>query len=68
MAGLPECVTFEPKGFRDVYWCPALNEPFVVEYDLILGSPNAGKTVCPYCGTLEFSEHTFIAHILKPRT
>ena len=61
-----------PKGFRDVYWCWAINEP---SFLLSTGSqdPKEGK-----CGTCEcvvwfpnsFMEsdderHTFVCHILK---
>lgn len=55
-------VEYKPQGFRDVYWCPSLNEPFVIEY--ITGTD---KRYCPLCKTQEFDEgHEFIAHILKP--
>jgi hypothetical protein len=59
-------VTFEEKGFRDVRWCPYLNEPFIVEYF------STGEAHCPNCETLyepgnyEESTHKFICHILKP--
>lgn len=54
-------VTFEEKGYRDVRWCPNLNEPFIIEYDL-----KTGKLDCPNCGSYEESNHQFICHILKP--
>ena len=64
--GKPECVVDTARGFRDVWWCWIINEP---EFPTYGGGPD-GKHVCPGCGfaieDLE-DEHTFIAHILKPR-
>jgi len=44
------------KGFRDIYWCPNLNEPFIVKFI-------NGKIHCPNCDCFEHPEHTFIGHI-----
>lgn len=60
-------VTAEPKGFRDIYWCPYLNEPVILKYD-------GDKPKCDGCGNVYDSveqmaddTHTFICHVLKPR-
>ena len=61
---------FIPQGVRDVYWCCALDMPFVLTDKHNLGpdpvfEPNK-KIVCPYC-RLEFEmdsgSHTFIVSI-----
>lgn len=53
-------VSFEPKGYRDVIWCPLLNEPGFLEYS------HAGPE-CPNCqGNYEPETHPFIVHIEKP--
>ena len=66
-------VSFERKGYRDVYWCPTLNEPVILTYN----KTDDGEYY-PYCcickeplpsledDAREFS-HAFIAHILKPQ-
>lgn len=59
-------VTDEPKGFRDVYWCLLLNEPFVIEYD-------GNKPTCPNCDCGPFdsveqmagNDHVFVCHVAK---
>lgn len=57
-------VNFEPKGFRDVYWCGPVNEPMVLEY-------RGDTTYCPLCkredvvGDEGFG-HAFICHVVKP--
>lgn len=53
-------VTFEPTGYRDVIWCPYLNEPAIIQY-------KNGEPDCPNCpGNYEPETHEFICHILKP--
>ena len=58
--GRPDVVTFEPTGYRDVYWCPLINEPYFHKYDTL------GKVEsCGGCGwdlTKENHEHVFLAH------
>lgn len=56
-------VSFEPKGYRDVVWCPYGNEP------AIIGSyGESEKSInCPECnGNFEYSTHPFICHLGKP--
>lgn len=68
-----EQIAHEAKGFRDVYWCGALNEPVIVSY------PFQGKTasgvvvgddstpICTHCdGKVLWGDHQFMFHILKP--
>jgi hypothetical protein len=51
----------EPRGFRDLMWCPYLNEPAILEWRNEL--PH-----CPNCdGNFEASTHAFIGHVGKPR-
>lgn len=50
----------EPKGFRDLMWCPYLNEPAILEY-------KDDRPHCPNCnGNFEASSHAFMGHIFKP--
>jgi hypothetical protein len=51
-------ITNEPKGFRDIMWCPYLNEPAILEY-------KEGKPWCPNCENFEAETHEFIGHIKK---
>ncbi len=49
-----------PKGYRDLMWCPYLNEPAILEYED--GAPH-----CPNCnGNFEAETHVFMGHIHKP--
>lgn len=65
-------VTFDkPEGFRDVYWCHSVNEPFIIEYGmptLVDGKPKP-HTMCPLCRCtqvdMENSGHIFLCHIQK---
>jgi len=66
--GLPQLVSFESRGFRDVYWCPSLNEPYIITYKLGTQFP-----VCSGCNNvyesierMENDFHTFICSIYKP--
>jgi len=62
--GLPQYVVYEPKGFRDVMWCPYLNEPAIIEYR---DKDGKKEPYCPNCnGNFEPESHPFICHILKP--
>jgi hypothetical protein len=63
---IKEAVSFQPKGFGDVYWCNVTNFPVIIswKYD---------KSYCESCHQEilsdeeeEFKEHTFIAHIQDP--
>lgn len=58
-------VGFEPRGFRDVYWCWNLNEPFVVSYR---GEGENRKRFCENCNAHDFDDqnHVFICSIYKP--
>lgn len=57
--GRPHRVSFHPKGYRDVMWCPYLNEPAILEW-------RDGKPHCPNCnGHFEGATHLFICHIEK---
>lgn len=50
----------ESKGFRDLMWCPYLNEPAIIKY-------KDGKPDCPNCdGSFEAETHLFMGHIRKP--
>ena len=49
-------ITNEKKGFRDLYWCPNLNEPFIIQF-------RYKKLYCPNCASFEHPEHIFIGHI-----
>lgn len=58
-SGIPDRVTFHPLGFRDVMWCPYLNEPAILEW-------RKNKPHCPNCdGNFEPQTHPFICHIQK---
>jgi hypothetical protein len=58
--GRPDRVTFEPKGYRDVIWCPYGNEPTFLSW----GRDNLPQ--CDNCnGNWEAETHPFICHILK---
>ena len=60
VTGFPGMVSFEPKGYRDVVWCPYLNEPAILVYE-------NGEPDCPNCNhNYEPSTHIFICHIIKP--
>jgi hypothetical protein len=57
--GIPDRVTFQPLGYRDVMWCPYLNEPAILEW-------RKDKPHCPNCnGNFEPETHPFICHIQK---
>jgi len=59
--GFEGAVRFISRGFRDVYWCPYLNEPIIITYPL----PDK-KAWCSGCdGTMD-TDHMFICSILKP--
>lgn len=52
-------ISRKPHGYRDVMWCPYINEPAIIEY-------RDGKPYCPLCnGNFEASTHEFICHIKK---
>ncbi len=56
-------LTFKPQGYRDVLWCPYLNEPWIMEYNV-----KTKEVSCPNCdGNYEPSTHPFICHINKYR-
>lgn len=57
-------VIFEQKGFRDVVWCPYLNEPAFIEY-VTLDDGERGPH-CQNCESYKPETHQFICHILKP--
>jgi hypothetical protein len=51
----------EPKGYRDLMWCPYINEPAIIEY-------RDDRPHCVNCdGNFEASTHPFMGHIPKPR-
>ncbi len=56
-------VTFEPLGYRDVYYCFLVNEPNFAFY------PSEGKYECPdcHCELPDDNYHVFVCHINKPR-
>jgi hypothetical protein len=59
--GRPDCVKYEPRGFYDVFWCPYLNAPAILEY-------KDDAPTCPNCeGNFEAATHSFICNIRKPR-
>lgn len=65
-----EIVTFEPKGFRDVHWCPYLKEPFIIEYRGPDKKSYGSIKYCVNCDRLlddeyEFIDHVFICNIGK---
>ena len=50
----------EPRGFRDLMWCPYLNEPAFVRW-------TEDGADCPNChGNFEAETHVFIGHVEKP--
>jgi len=52
-------LTDSPQGYRDIRWCPYLNEPFIIEY-------KDDKPNCPNCDdNYEESTHEFIAHVKR---
>lgn len=49
----------KPKGFRDVHWCPYINEPcFLIR--------RGEEWACPYCASYEPETHEFVLHVHKP--
>lgn len=53
-------ITLQPTKFRDVYWCPLLREPFIIEW-------RGDLPRCRNCGLIGSDNgHFFIVHILKP--
>ena len=60
--GRPDCVKYEPRGFFDVFWCPYVNAPAILEY-------KGDEPTCANCeGNFEAATHTFICNIRKPRS
>jgi hypothetical protein len=59
--GLGTSVAYVSRGFRDVYWCPYLNEPVILTYSLATDTP-----WCTGCDSELDSEHTFICTVSKP--
>lgn len=55
-------ITYKPKGYRDLYWCNSVNEPFIVQY--IHGTD---IKICSLCDREldEFDEHIFLLHVVK---
>jgi hypothetical protein len=51
----------EPKGFRDIYWCPYMNEPVVLKY-----RNGTNDKYCELCDS-GLDHHIFICHI-NPHT
>ena len=56
-------MSMEPAGFRDIYWCSSLNEPYFLSY-------RDGGPYCCNCDqamNLPSDEyHIFIGHAIKP--
>lgn len=63
-ASMSKYVTFEPVGFRDVYYCFLVNEPCFASY-----ASGRDKYDCPkcHCELPDGNYHVFICHINKPR-
>ena len=50
-----------PKGYRDLMWCPYINEPTIIVFD------EKNNPTCKECnGNFEAETHLFIGHIYKP--
>jgi hypothetical protein len=53
---------------RDLWWCTALNEPFLPNF---AQPPAAWEPICPYCqhafDALDL-EHVFIGHVVMSAT
>lgn len=65
--GLPDHVEFVSRGFRDVYWCPYLNEPIIVTYKMV-GLIDK-EPWCEGCnGPMSETDHWFICTIRKRPT
>ena len=65
MSGRPDSVEFDARGYRDVIWCPFLNEPAILEYRTLKNGSRVPD--CPNCnGNYEPETHEFICHIRKP--
>ena len=48
-------VTSQPQGYRDVWWCGRINEPYI-----------DAKNGCEHCGESDLrTRHQFICHIQK---
>lgn len=60
--GIPAAVEFTSLGFRDVYWCPYLNEPVIITYPI----DKERKAWCSGCNGSMSEDHSFICTILKP--
>jgi hypothetical protein len=59
--GLPNHVEWVSRGFRDVYWCPYLNEPVIITYPM-----DKNKTAwCVNCNGPMAEDHWFIVSIRK---
>lgn len=58
---------YERKGFRELVWCPNLNEPCILTYRHIKGEKT--KTVCSACTTDDhdyiMESHPFIGSVKK---
>lgn len=60
---MSESVTYIAKGYRDVIWCPYLNEPAIIQYKTV---GDKRVAYCPNCdGNYEPETHEFICHIQK---
>lgn len=53
-------LTNEAKGYRDIYWCFIINEPFIIQYE-------ANVPCCSLCGgnplNPDLQMHTFLGHV-----
>ena len=63
--GLPNCVEFVSRGFRDVFWCPYVNEPVVLMYRKDYALDNK-RPYCDLCSKWMDEDHTFICTVKKP--
>ena len=57
-------ITPQPRGMRDLMWCPHINEPMILEY-------RDGRPYCRGCGngnvsSFEAETHVFMGHVCKP--
>lgn len=58
--GRQDKVSWVSRGFRDVRWCPYMNEPFIIQYKL-----GTNEGMCPLCDSFEADTHEFICSIHK---
>ena len=64
--GRPDLVDFQPHGYRDIIWCPVVNEPVIIDFG------SGGVLRCTLCGMLASANgsfavpHNFVVSVIGP--